>query len=205
MKGLLLKDFCNLRPQFKSYVALLLFYAVLSFVNRSNIMFGAMLAVMGMMVPLTTLAYDEKSGWEKYALTMPLTRRDLFLSRYALGLLITAMVFLLIVVTGAVVSPGDFLDILAAAAGCAGAAVFYISVLLPVCFKVGVERARLIMTVLLFLPAGLVVLLSTTSFTLPQFSADALHTAAVLAPVVLAALLLLSVGISIGIYKKKEF
>ncbi|MEG1783233.1 MAG: ABC-2 transporter permease, partial [Oscillospiraceae bacterium] len=89
MKGLILKDLYVLSKTFKVYGVLLLFYGVFGLTTgQPNFMMG-MVCVLLAMLPITSLAYDERAKWDKYALTMPINKNDIVLSKYALGLLLS--------------------------------------------------------------------------------------------------------------------
>ena len=42
------------------------------------------------MLPISALGYDERCKWERYALSMPLRKKDLFFSKLLLGVLAIA-------------------------------------------------------------------------------------------------------------------
>lgn len=88
MKGLILKDLLNLKAQYKVFVVMILFFVVFALMGDSHDTLGVILTMITIMLPITALAYDERSQWDKYALTMPVSRRDLVLSKYLLGLLL---------------------------------------------------------------------------------------------------------------------
>lgn len=207
MKGLLLKDFYNLRPQLGSYAIVLVFYAVISFMNNSYTMFGAMLGTFSLLLPLTSMALDERSGWEKYALSLPIKRRDIVLSRYLYSMLLCILVFLITASMGAFLGAGA-VEALSSAAGSAGISLFYISLLLPFCFHMGVEKARIIMMIIFLLPAGVIIALSQIkplSMTLSGIDEGLIVRAATAAPFIAIVVMLLSARLSLFIYNKKEF
>ena len=47
------------------------------------------------MIPMVAMSYDDKSKWDRYALTMPVSRRDMVLSKYLLALAFAAFALLI--------------------------------------------------------------------------------------------------------------
>lgn len=87
MKALILKDLLCLRQQAKSVGLVLLVWLVLSVAMGNGMFFCALGVIYVIMLPMMTLSYDERSKWDSRALTMPVTRAQLVLSRYATALL----------------------------------------------------------------------------------------------------------------------
>ena len=78
MKGLLLKDILNLKnQQGKILVFLIPLYFLLALQMKSSSFFAGLWVMLGATLPISSIAYDEKAKWEKYALTMPITRKEL--------------------------------------------------------------------------------------------------------------------------------
>ena len=86
MKGLLMKDLLNLKQTIRVWALLLALFIVIGFAQQSPVYISSMLTVMVLLLPVNALAYDENCKWDAYALTMPVTRRDLALSKYLLAL-----------------------------------------------------------------------------------------------------------------------
>jgi ABC-type transport system involved in multi-copper enzyme maturation permease subunit len=89
MKGLILKDLFNLKTQFRFYLFFILIFALMSFTGMDMNTLGGVIALVCAMLPITALGLDEKNNWDKYALTLPVVRKDLVLSKYTLGLICT--------------------------------------------------------------------------------------------------------------------
>lgn len=88
MTGLLYKDLCNLKKYLFQLSAIVLLISFL-FLNSSTgvIVLGAYVVMISLMVLLNSIAYDDMAQWDKFALTMPLSRKTLVKSKYLLGLL----------------------------------------------------------------------------------------------------------------------
>lgn len=203
MRGLLLKDLLNLRKQSKVYLLLIVFYSIIGFTNRNTAMFGGMISIVAAMIPITALAYDERSKWDGYALTMPLSRGTLVLSRYILGLIFIGAASILSFAFSAFLSEGNLYENLMSNLIVLAVGIILMSVIIPLLFKYGVEKGRILMMVILFAPTGLIMLLPKLGFAMPN--EETLISFLNSIPVIAVILLVISVFMSISIYKKKEF
>lgn len=224
MKGLILKDFFVLKKTMLLYLMIELVMLAAAIFNPSMMTFAVLyFLILAMMLPITALAYDERAGWNKYALTMPLSRKNLVLGKYLLGLILLGVSILLnlLFVGGYGMMTGfstfgakDFTMLLSvsAAAGC-----LFLSVLMPIMFRLGTEKGRIAMVLMILLPVGTVLILSKTgaldSITPQGGAAGQLinliqnNMALLIAAVLVFATLLLGISlmISFAIVRKKEY
>ncbi|MFZ3152138.1 MAG: ABC-2 transporter permease [Anaerolineaceae bacterium] len=206
MKGLILKDIFNLKVQGHFYLFFILIFTVVSFISEDVNTLGGVIALICAMVPITALGLDEKNNWDKYALTLPVVRKDLVLSKYYLGILCA--------VIGSVVSfilTGLFSDFslttLYTTLIFFVISLFYLSLMLPLMFKFGVEKGRISMLMVAFLPALAISFLANR---FPgMFSTGQQASMLQFLPIAVTGLILISlfvsITISIRIYNKKEF
>lgn len=206
MKGLILKDIFNLKVQGHFYLFFILIFTVVSFISEDVTTLGGVIALICAMVPITALGLDEKNNWDKYALTLPVVRKDLVLSKYYLGILCA--------VIGSVVSfilTGLFsnfsLNTLYTTLIFFAISLFYLSLMLPLMFKFGVEKGRISMLMVAFLP---VLAISFLANRFPgMFSTGQQASLRQFLPIAVTGLILISlfisITISIRIYNKKEF
>lgn len=89
MKGILLKDFYNLNGQLKMYAFFPLLGLLMAYLQHSATIMIFMIGILIVTVPMSAFAYDDMADFSTYALTMPITRKDLVLSKYVLSFLIT--------------------------------------------------------------------------------------------------------------------
>ena len=200
MKALLVKDLLTLKGQAKSLLLVLAVWFIISFINGSGLFFTSLIVIYGMLLPLTTLSIDEKSRVERYMMSMPVTRAELALSRYALGLL--GLLALGVLGIGASLVIGDSLEeALGASAACFCLAVLLLGVTLPLVYKFGTDKARVVCI------AVYMVTFLAVSFIAARFGIelDDLSGAFFLLPFLSLAVLALSAAVSLGIYKKREF
>lgn len=157
MRALLMKDFFTVMKQMKIYVALIVLFAVLPDVNLS-----AFAGCYAAMLTFSALAYDEQSKWDQLAITMPFSARELVLSKYAMGYLVCGAVAVLSLAMNAVfaafhivpIAPvSDFLSTIPC-----GPLVMALT--LPMMYRMGAEKGRMVMLVVLAMFIGVTVFLS---------------------------------------------
>jgi len=207
MKGLLIKDLINLKKLGKSYLMLFVFYSVFAVLSKNGSMLGAMVLLLCMMAPINSLSLDELSHWNEYALSLPVSRKTLVVSKYLLGILLGLAAMLLIgggvALLGALGVMSGTGSTLLALVAISGVSIVYMALILPVIFRLGVEKGRLLMMMILMIPTVAIILL-------PKLKAEALiHWIAgggwmiVLAAVIL--IFVLSLDLSISFVEKKEY
>ncbi len=202
MKGLILKDIYTLRQQGKIYLFMAVFFAAIALIGQDSSSFVGVICVLVAMLPVTALSYDERANWDRYALTMPLTRRDIVLGKYLLACIASAIGFLFAfcftLVTNGNLSRSAFL-----AATFWLLSLFLFSVLMPIFFKFGVEKGRMIMLAVLFIPVALILIGNTLHLPMPK--AEQLEPLKYIVPVIVVLGGVLSYQISKKIYDQKEY
>lgn len=202
MRGLLIKDWCVLYKQMKIFLVMMLLFAAAG----GHFLQGFALMYCGLF-PLTLLAFDEQSGWGRYAAMMPYTPRDLVLSKYLIGLFAVG-------ITGGVAVASALTRTLFAGGSLSGfsqrgwilcillfAAVLMLNLYLPLVYKWGVEKGRFFYILLGMGAAGAVVSLLDDENVLAI-----LNTKTILAIVALAAVLTLpwSLRLSEKAYRRRN-
>lgn len=147
MKGLLLKDLYMTLKYCKPFLFIVvLFTAMSGFVNNS-FMFIYPSAFVSL-IPFTLGAYDERSKWNVYCDTLPVDRKAVVSSKYVLTLVAILAVILLTTISMSVsMLWEDRFDIRAIANKMPLLLLISTgstSVLIPVYFKYGAEKARII-------------------------------------------------------------
>ena len=150
MKALLLKDYCVLWKQLRFFLLFILIFSALP--GGFNGVFAVTYAAL---LPYSCIAYDERSKWDQLAAMMPYTARDLVLSRYVLGWIAAAGACALSLVLQGVFSTlldTGFYPVTLVLAFFACLATLAIT--LPLIFRFGVERGRLLMFLIIFWVCG---------------------------------------------------
>lgn len=150
MSALLLKDFYVMWKQLKIFLVIILVFS--AFPGGYNTVFAVAYAAM---LPYSCIAYDERSKWDHLAAMMPYSPRQLVLSRYALGWIAAAIACglslalqrIVALVTKTSLYPDTLLISFFMC-------LTIMAITLPLIFRFGVERGRLIMFFLIFLVCG---------------------------------------------------
>lgn len=142
MQGLLLKDIYTLFKQMKIMLLILVVFACMP--GYSLAPFAVLYAAM---LPITAMAYDERSKWDELAVMMPYTTRSIVLSKYVLGFaavlaaaVIAAAAQLVIgIVRGTGMDSAELLGLLLIAC----LSLILLCLNLPLMFRFGVEKGRI--------------------------------------------------------------
>ncbi len=211
MKGLLYKDFCVLKKQVKILIIFVVFYAIWSVLAQIPSMMGTMVIILSIMLPISSMSYDETGQWYRYAFSLPVSRRTLVLSKYMLGFL-TALAGLLVCAIGNLVILSltnweNALESWITIGACLEVGVIFLSVLIPVLFKFGVEKGRFLIVAIALVPSMLIGLLAgmLKNTGIPMPSEEVLQAILYASPLFTLAIFLISFRISVGICKKKEY
>ncbi|MCI9567009.1 MAG: ABC-2 transporter permease [Lawsonibacter sp.] len=157
MTGLIWKDFMVSKRTVKAYLGIMIFYAALTVMGMFSVTFvTAFVSVMLIMLPISAFAYDEQAKWDRYAMSLPIGRSRVVGARYLFTLLIVLVSLAFALLAGATVAvtgKGDLMEVLVSALTTLAAGLLIADVLLPLCYKVGPERARPYLYALVFIPA----------------------------------------------------
>lgn len=214
MIGLIYKDCMTLRKQLTTLLLFLLVYGGLTVAGVFDVsILGALVAVMGMTIPMSSVALDDMARWDRYAVATPAGRRGVVSGKY---------VFTLLVIVGSTVvagllmvglslaglskqTPGETVWV---AASCAAITLLMNAFTLPFLLKYGAEKARAISMVLFVVIFGGAVLLGNADqwgVQLPVLSDRLVQAMPVLFGIVSVGGFVVSYFISLGIYDRKEF
>ena len=166
MKGLILKDLYNIAHNSKSMLFILVVFA-LAFIPSSGAQsYIFMSAVLCSMMIVTTFTFDDKSDWARYAMIMPVSKEDLVAGKFAVMAVFSAagaVLGLVIGLLGGLITKNITLtlssicELLFMALAALVFAVIFGSMSIPLVFRFGVEKGRILLLVSLMLPAALFV------------------------------------------------
>lgn len=155
-------------------------------------------------IPMSAMAYDEKAKWDRYALTMPVSRADLVLSKYALSIIagvFSGIVFLIVAFING--EPLADVTMRAVVYFCIGTLIT--SVTMPIIFKLGTERGRIACMAVYIIPFAGILLLSKMGVKITTQTLQSLEKFVWLVPVAALVILALSAMLATKICKKKEY
>ena len=212
MKGLLLKDIYNLKRLGKQYVITCAGMMVWSGFMKNYSFFSMMIMLSGVMSVISSFSFDEAVHFEKYALTLPVTKKNLVQSKYVLLLVFLAGAFVIgtlgsllmsLVLEGRV---DELTEQLVSTASVACLFLLAFSIMIPAIFKLGVEKGRMLLVVIYmgifaFVWGGIYLLkdlgIRISDSTVLKFSG--------IGVTVILVLLFISYRVSVKIVEKKEW
>ncbi len=214
MTGLIYKDLAVLRRQLSTLLVFIFVYGGFCITGVFDFsILGALIAVFGLTVPMSSVALDDAAHWDRYAIATPAGRRGVVAAKY---------VFTLLVVAVSVVAAGGLMvclslagltktspeDLVLIALACGVLTLLLDAVILPCLLKFGAEKARIISMITFVVIFGGAVLLggmAKDQFALPQPPEWLLAALPVLCGLVAVIGFFISYCVSQGIYAKKEF
>jgi hypothetical protein len=217
MKGLILKDFINLKKNVKIFAGLTVLYGFMAFSQKDARFFSTIFTMLFAILTLSVYSYDELAKFDAYGMTMPVTRKEMVKSKYAMMLLLTligtAISAVFTITLNITLGNVDiFTGINNSIIGALIVILFY-SITLPFVTKLGVEKARLIFFAIYFIPFAVSFFVSQAlkkgSFNIPvklqEIAEIFMKNIYIIAPLVTILVLGISYMISVKIYRKKEF
>ena len=208
MKGLLLKDWYQTVKYCRTYLIIVLVFMALGVFSQEDLGFTVVYPfLLGGMIPVNMISYDTASHWESMSLTLPYTRGQIVSGKYVLCLCFQGgiLVFTALTQTARMCMRGTFglealvLTLLPLAA----MALIVPSLMLPVIYKLGVEKGRMLYLAFIGLTFAIVGITATNAdaagvgIHLPVYAGAA-------ALGIAAALFAVSWGLSIRFYSKRE-
>lgn len=149
MKGLILKDLYALQKYCKNVIIILLVFVCVGFFSTgTNGFFISYPCILGSILPVTLLAYDEKEKWNSYAQTLPVTKGQYVSGKYIIGLIttsfflvITSIVYIIKMIQQNLFSFNEYLNTLF------GILIFCLimsAFIPPFVFKFGTQKGKII-------------------------------------------------------------
>lgn len=213
MKGLLLKDIFSLKKQMVQFLLFPIFYLILALSSSGM---GYIMGMMTLLLPMyvfSSFYYDDMVKWTQYAGALPLGRKQIVLSKYLLGILLTLVGAVISLISGvvlcAIISEISFGLYVLSVLAFMMVGLLYNSFLLPLIFRFGSEKGRLLSILVMAIIGAIVGALGGifwNKLDIPQLSFQNGTIQLMIGAAFLAVLLVfsLSVMISIRIFQKKE-
>ena len=153
MKGLLLKDFYGTVKYCKVYFIIIIVFGIASFLDEEATFFTLYPGLLSALLPVTLLSYDERSKWNIFSQTLPVKKSEMVSSKYIAGLCLMALVLVVLSITNGIrmhvngtFSPSRLLNLISVMLS-----MFFISSFpIPLMFKFGVEKGRMIYYIITF-------------------------------------------------------
>lgn len=174
MTGLILKDLLYLKQMAKVLITLLVFYLILFTATGSTDAASSVLP--GVVIMLTIIlssnafAYDEAAKWKVYELSLPVAKSRIVLARYLIALIFSTVLVLLCLLMELAVFRGVTMETAATLWVSWSLSLLFCAVLLPVMYRYGTQKARLLLMVIVLLPVLGLMLLSKVNLPAPSES-----------------------------------
>lgn len=208
MRGLIIKDLYTIKRYSKMLLALVVLYAMIGFGMRNLNYIIYMIPFLTLLSVVSTFSYDEFVNWDKYALSMPINKKDMVLSKYVLTLILILVsgVFsaVLLLALNIVYSGADVKEMLYGLIGVMAASLLLVSVFIPLTYKFGCEKGRIIFPIMVIVPSfGIPFIMKNIGISFP--SEDSILLLIKIFPILAIILIIISYFIALQIYKKKEW
>lgn len=164
MKSLILKDLYNIGHNVKSMLFILVVFAVALIPTSGVAGYIFVCAILCSMMIVTTFSFDDNSKWAQYAMIMPVSKKDLVAGKF----IVLAIFCLLGSLFGLVVGSIAGLTIKSISFDLAGigellflaltawvVSIIYGSMSIPLVFKFGAEKGRVLLLISFLFPAAL--------------------------------------------------
>lgn len=208
MRGLILKDLFILKQNYKTFFVLIIFFILAMFQNSSAASFTSVINAVFTMMITTTISYDNLAKWDKYALTMPITRKEMVLSKYICSIIFNLIGLVLgiviVFVMGIVRNNLNITEIFISAISSAIVMIIFISLMFPLVYKFGVEKFRIFLILIFMIPVFFILALRNMT-NVGELIDKWLIYIIISVPIIAVIGFVLSYFISIKIYENKEF
>ena len=162
MIGLIYKDLMVMRKTLALYMVIFVVYGYMGIAYDQGGLMFAMVLVLSAILPVSSIAYDERCKWDKIANTAPLSRKEIVMAKYLFAILLTVFSVAVCFVIYLFDSRMPMTEKLIMCYMLTMGGMLYQALLLPVNIKFGAEKGRNIMMAIMFVPVLFVVAVSNT-------------------------------------------
>ncbi len=203
MKGLILKDIIIAIKQNRLLVFLVAAIAMNIIIGSDLSSIVGIIGVVPFFLLLSSFGYDDLSQINPFFLTTPISRTMFVISKYLYMLLLVIIFLILTLIMG--VSIGmDAIQIANIYAIVSIGGITLCSLLIPIIYAIGLEKSRIIILALVFIPA----FFGAQSSNSNGESSDIMEILPVIfenLPIIALIAMSISIPVSVAVLKKKEF
>jgi hypothetical protein len=178
MRGLLLKDLINLKTYGRSVILIVTVFTAFAFFSDDSSFTTTFISILFAIMAITSMSYDELAKWNIYALSMPISRKELVLEKYLLAFILVclgvAISLIIAVIPVFMGNKADLLMLMLTVLTSGSVALIMLTILLPLVYKFGIEKSRIILFIVLFIPSILLAILAQTGLIMPNKATDLL-------------------------------
>ncbi len=207
MIGFIIKDLLNLKKSFQTMIFFFAVFLLFSVSMKTPTYLASMITLMLTMTSVSSFTYDDYSKWEKFGRSLPVTKKQIVLSKYLLTLImalagsIISAVYILI--WQAFNSSASLLENISIVLVMFSVTLIFTSIAIPLIYKFGVEKYRLI-NLVIFGGIFLLFMFVFSVYDISQIPESAFFAILLCLPVPALLLTGISYTISCRIYNKKE-
>lgn len=166
MKVMIYADWMTFRQSLRSLLFVIVIYTATAMLWNGPLFFNLIVTVLSIITPTTLFSADRSVGWDRFSLALPVTRRDVVASKFAVGAIVN--LGLLAVSGGLMLVYGlmnphtteQIAEMTAGLLGSEAAALAMMGLMMLIAFKFGIEKSRYIMMGCIFIPVAAGMLLS---------------------------------------------
>lgn len=204
MKGLFVKDCILIKKYCIFHILISIMFFIMSILGSSNIFFRFYSVVMLSIIPITISAYDEQCKWSAYEAALPISRKQVVLEKYIVELIMAVPSTLIYSAILLVLGKENTAEVLSSAPLMLLCGILPSSIVLPIIFKFGYLKGRIINFIIIAIAAMISIIFSgyiSTDENLKILNTTFGITAFAAAVVIFT----ISLVISTVVYRKKEF
>lgn len=205
MKGLIIKEFLGMRQYFKTLGALTAMFIIIAISTKSLSIFSTLIAMFPMIFTITSFSYDNYNHWDEFIISFPISRSDIVKSKYVFMLLITAISAAAIMIISFIIHlvfPIINFEFIIGIGISLAISITLGSVITPLIYKFGVEKARYVLISLVLVPT--LGILALSKLNIPMPSDAVINKLLCFSPLFVLFLLFGSYIISKSIFTKKD-
>lgn len=216
IKGLIIKDFMNIKSYKSTMIYLVIMFLVVSILNNEVSTFlPLMITLIFGMIGISSFSYDNFSKSDKYILSFPVSKKDMVKARYIYILLMTAV--------GAIIGPiiatlvqglktnnlEGIREIVMTTAGALLGMIVLQIVQIPIMYKFGAEKGRIIQMITIIVVMGIISVITAFLIKISPYTLDEVllmleRYGFIIITIIVFILYYISYKISCKIYAKKE-
>ena len=142
MKGLILKDLYYLKTQLKLVILFGIIYGIFFLREDTVQLYTVMISMIMGMTGTGILTIEQKTNWDRYALTMPITKKELVLEKFIIINFITFVTFIITNLISFLLLKGikhnTFIESIVALS----VIMIFLNIILYLIIKYGAEKSR---------------------------------------------------------------
>ncbi len=153
MIGFIKKDLAMIKSNFKILGGLIILYAIMGLVGELDVSF--ILPFISVMIMISTFSYDSYNKFDAYSITLPDGRKNSVKSKYGTTILLIFVISIVSIILSFIISYTntksiDYAQIFFTMLGNIFGTLLVLSVMYPIIYKFGIEKARIVICIIIF-------------------------------------------------------